>query len=324
MNMEKFFGVDVRSGDVVKTRIPIAEYNDGSPVSLPVFMARGQKDGPTVYVQAGIHGDELTAIEICRQFIARIDVSEISGTVVAVPVANVPAHTTRTRGFLHEERWMIDANRVFPGSAHGLLTERIVAGLFENFICQADMSVDLHSALDGCDIMPFVYLGNPKTHVAAEAFGTELLYTRTGTTLGTSDMSRSIDQQATKRGALCFSAEMGESRRVSHEYVETGVRGLFNVLAHMGMLQRAPVLPPTRTRFDRIAPVHTNRGGGLRMLVKMGTYVERDQPIAHVTDVFGDVTETVVAPDRGLILRAMRLGNVATGAEIAWVVNAQQ
>ena len=47
--------------------------------------------------------------------------------LVIVPVANVPSYLTRTRGYLHEERWPIDMNRVFPGSRSGLLSQRIAS-----------------------------------------------------------------------------------------------------------------------------------------------------------------------------------------------------
>ncbi len=63
----------------------------------------------------------------------------------------MPSHLTRTRGYLHEERWLIDINRIFPGNPEGLLTERIASILFESFVRQADVTIDLHSALDGCE-----------------------------------------------------------------------------------------------------------------------------------------------------------------------------
>src|SRR5690349_5954117 len=133
-----FLGVPVRTGEIVRSRIPIGEQLDGTPLTMPVVTIGGAKDGPTLYLQGGLHGDEMTGIEIARVVIKELDPSKLSGTVVCVPLANVPAHLTRTRGFLHEERWLIDVNRVFPGSAHGLLSERIADVLFNEFARPAD------------------------------------------------------------------------------------------------------------------------------------------------------------------------------------------
>src|SRR5262249_46772317 len=147
----------------------------------------------------------------------------VKGTFVAVPLVNLPAYLTRTRGYLNEERWLIDINRIFPGNAHGLLSERIGSVVFNEFLRNADVTLDLHSALDGCDIAPFVYIdpddNNGSTLAVREkcgrAFGTPYVYyKKRGSALGTSDTSRTMSTQAENIGKATFTAEMGESRRV--------------------------------------------------------------------------------------------------------------
>lgn len=323
-----YLDVPIRRGEVTKTRVTVGEFSDGSPVALPVVTIGGATDGPTLYLQAGIHGDELTGIEICRRALAEIRPAELSGNVVSIPVANLPSHLTRTRGFLHEERWLIDINRIFPGNPHGLLTERIANVLFEQFVRPADLTLDLHSALDGCDIAPFVYV-DPDDDAngtlgarerCALAFGTPYVYyKKRGTVFGTSDLTRSLGAQADAIRKAVIIAEMGESRRVSTAVVPLGVRGVRNVLSAMGMLA-APVAPsgPQR-RFWEIHLVHAERGGGLRLAVDLGAEVKLGDTLGEIVDVFGAVTETLRAPVDGFVLRAMRLGSVATGGEIVWI-----
>src|SRR5690349_20763685 len=101
-----YLGVPVKPGETIHQRVPIGEFADGGTVALPVVTISGRKDGPTLYLQAGIHGDEQTGIAICREALQGIAPDELAGTVVAIPVANVPSYLTRTRGFLHEERWL--------------------------------------------------------------------------------------------------------------------------------------------------------------------------------------------------------------------------
>jgi uncharacterized protein len=323
-----FLGVDAKPGTIARERVTIGEALDGSPVTLPVAVARGAADGPTLYLQAGLHGDELTGIDICRRVLAGLDPAAMRGTVVSVPLANPPAHRSRSRGSRHEERGPIDANRVFPGAPRGLQTERIVHVLFSEFVMAADFTLDLHSALDGCTIAPFVYIDpdDDETGTLAQrerlgrAFGTPYVYYKArGQKLGTSDMSRALRAQADAHGKASFSAEMGESTRVTAAYVPLGVRGVANVLHALGILDGEPDPVPDQRAFRTISLVHADHGGGLRWRVGLGHDVRAGQPIAEIVDVFGDPVEVVESPADGFLLRQMLLGAVATGAELAWV-----
>ena len=324
-----FLDVPVKRGEMTKARVPIGEFADGSPVALPVVTIGGAADGPTLFVMSGLHGDELTGVEILRRTLASLTPSEVvKGTFVAVPLVNLPSYLTRTRGYLSEERWLIDINRIFPGNAHGLLSERIANAVFNEFLRNADLTLDLHSALDGCYIAPFVYIDpDDDQHgtlgireKCARAFGTPYVYyKKRGAALGTSDLTRSMSNQADMIGKATFTAEMGESRRVSHDLVPLGVRGVRNVMSTLGMLSSPAEAPGTQRDFRELKLVHASHGGGLRMKVDVRDVVKAGQTIAEVVDVFGDPVETLTSPVDGFVLRAMRLGSIATGAEVAWI-----
>jgi predicted deacylase len=247
-----------------------------------------------------------------------------------VPLVNVPAHLSRARGFLHEERWLIDINRIFPGNAHGLLTERIAHVIFNEFVLPADFSIDLHSALDGCDMGPHAYIDPSDDETgtlairerAALAFGTPYVYDKKrGGKVGTSDMSRSLGAQADLARKAMISTDMGESRRVSAHLVPMGVRGIHNVMRVLGMEDGAPELDGPPRRFSTITVVHASRGGGLRLSVEIGADVRAGQPIGEIVDVFGEVVERVAAPVDAFVLRVMRLASISTGAEVAWLAS---
>lgn len=325
-----FLGVSAQPGTRATTRISIGSYADGAPVEIPVAVIRGRPPGPTLYIQAGLHGDELTGIDICRRVLVELDPERLSGTVVSVPLANPPAHRSRTRGAVNEERGPVDANRVFPGADGGLMTERIAHILFDEFVSHADLVLDLHSALDGCNIAPFVYIDPDddssgtleRREAAARAFGTPYLYYKgRGQKLGTSDMSRSLRAQADAAGIPSFSAEMGESRQVTADFVPLGVRGVNNVLRHLGIATGEPEVPETQRVFRTITLVHAREGGALRWHVDLENEVTKGQPIAELVDVFGQTVETLVSPMDGFVLRMMLFGSVATGAEVAWIAN---
>jgi predicted deacylase len=325
-----FLGVSAEPATRVHERVPVGQYADGSPVELPVAVVRGATAGPTLYLQAGLHGDELTGIDICRRVLAELDPPSMAGTVVCVPLANPPAHRSRTRGSVTEERGPIDANRVFPGNAAGLLTERIVSVLFDEFVVEADLVLDLHSALDGCTIAPFVYIDPDdddsgtltRREEAAKAFGTPYLYYKgRGQKLGTSEMARALRAQADAAGVPSFSAEMGESRRVTAAYVPIGVRGVHNVLRHLSIETGDPEVPDHQRSFRTITLVHAAAGGGLVWHRHLTDDVRAGEPIASIVDLFGEPVETVASPVDGFVLRKMLFGSVATGGEVAWIAS---
>ena len=327
-----FLGIEFEPKGITRARIPIGEFGDGTQVTLPIVAISGARDGPTLYVQAGLHGDEQTGIAVCRTFLGSLrdlDLGRLAGRLIVVPIANPPSHLTRSRGYLHEERRMVDLNRIFPGDPGGLLSERIASTLFEQFVRPSDFCVDVHSALDGCIIAPFVYVDPDDDDTGtlavrervALAFGAPFIYYRKrGTPFGTSDISRGLMAQADLIGKPAIIAEMGQSQVVTCDYVPIGVAGLHNVMRGLGMIDGEAVeqSPPPR-RFSHIELVHASRGGGLETTVSVGDTVTAGDHLGSIVDVFGQPIEEFRAPSSGFILRLMLWGTVATGAEIAWI-----
>jgi predicted deacylase len=324
-----FLGVDPRRSEVRRERVAVAQYADGSPVVVPVVAIRGAAEGPTAYLQAGIHGDEVTGIEVCRRLLASLDPTELRGTVVAVPIGNVPAYRNRSRSFLDEERGPIDMNRVFPGDPAGLLTERIAATLVEEFLRPADYAVDFHSALAGCTIAPCAYVSGAEGHPVrdvqerlAEAFGLGLICLQEGTTeFGHSNLTRSFCATAERAGVPAIIAEMGEAGRITAGVVELGVAGARRALAEMGNLAPDGAAPPLSARFRAIAFVHAERGGLVNHAVALGDRVEEGDMLGTVADPVGGEETPVVSPVGGIVLRLLTLGTCNVGAELAWVAH---
>ena len=61
-----FLGVRERPGTVLRRRVAVATWPDGSPLTLPILVATGAP-GPALYVQGGLHGDEIVGVEAARQ-----------------------------------------------------------------------------------------------------------------------------------------------------------------------------------------------------------------------------------------------------------------
>ena len=139
-----------------------------TPTELPIRVIRGKKNGPTVFISAAIHGDELNGIEIIRRF-KKLDIlKKLKGTVILVPIVNVYGIMTLSR-YLPDRR---DLNRSFPGSANGSLTSRVAKIFFDEIVKKCDLGIDLHTASIHKSNLPQVRtnVNNEYTFKLAKAF----------------------------------------------------------------------------------------------------------------------------------------------------------
>ncbi|MFT4931603.1 MAG: putative deacylase, partial [Natronomonas sp.] len=143
-------------GELARGYLDVTDLPTGTPERLPVIIAEGEGEGPTLWVTAAIHGDEVTGMAAALDVMDEQLPEELAGTVVCVPTLN-PAglrRTTRT-SYYHDE----DPNRHFPDAdaestrppkVQKLIDERV----YDRFADSADALLDLHTATVGS--MPFV------------------------------------------------------------------------------------------------------------------------------------------------------------------------
>src|ERR1041385_5314318 len=99
----------------------LAQLYTHTPLTLPVHVLCGAEPGPTLFVSAALHGDELNGVEVIRRVLKRFPLNQLRGTVLAVPIVNVYGVIQHSR-YLPDRR---DLNRVFPGSERGSLAARL-------------------------------------------------------------------------------------------------------------------------------------------------------------------------------------------------------
>jgi predicted deacylase len=127
-----------------------------------------------------------------------------------------------------------------------------------------------------------------------------------------------LARTAPDEGVPTIDPELGGAVGWDETSVEVGVRGVFNVLRHYGFLRGdTETEPQTRaTGFDRYgAP----KGGLIRLRQNLGESVEAGDALFDVTDVFGQHRATVSADADGVLWRARRLPQTATGEYVCSV-----
>lgn len=170
----EFEGGRVDPGETGEFRVPVSETYMGDPVRLPVTIINGAEPGPTAFLSAAIHGDELNGIEVVREVAQEWDHSDIRGTLVCLPVMNV-------QGFVAQERYLPiyerDLNRSFPGKEGSTSSNRIAHTIYRNFVEPCDCGLDFHTSTRGRTNAFHVRANMDDAAVArlARAFGTSII-----------------------------------------------------------------------------------------------------------------------------------------------------
>src|SRR5581483_6583222 len=92
-------------------------------LEVPYFDVRGEEDGPTLTVTAGVHGCEYSSIAAVGDVVRALEGQKLSGRVVAVPVVNTSAFSKRTPFVTPEDGKNL--NRCFPGNPDGTYSEAL-------------------------------------------------------------------------------------------------------------------------------------------------------------------------------------------------------
>ncbi len=61
---------EVLPGENLTIDLPIAQLYTHTPMTMPVHVIRGRREGPRLFVCAAIHGDEINGVEIIRRLLS--------------------------------------------------------------------------------------------------------------------------------------------------------------------------------------------------------------------------------------------------------------
>jgi len=281
--------------------LPISTRSDGSPFGLPLNVILGKEKGKTLVVEACIHGDETEGALAAVTLMKDIDPTLLTGTVIIVPVVNIRAYETGTRGN-PDERYNYDMNRLFPGNANGSVSQRIVHTYFNQIVKRADIVVSFHGGGGLFYLINRVMVSkDPKSIELAKAMGPDWKRLHESHHPGT------LLVECAQEGIPAVIAELGGAcNRLSEplmKNVDCFTRMLRNVMKHLGMIEGDAVYAK-EWEFLKGTNVRCRYGGLIIPTEKcrINTEVKEGDHIVSIVDLFGDELDKVLAPQDGTVL----------------------
>ncbi len=298
-------GQVIARGTHTSLDIPVAKLYTGTDIYIPVHVIRAKKDGPTMFVSAAIHGDELNGVEVVRRLIQAKNIKLSRGTLILVPMVNV-------YGVLSQSRYMPDRrdlNRSFPGSAKGSLAGRLANIFLEEIVSKCEYGIDLHTGAIHRSNLPQVRanLKDEVTRNLAECFGVPVL-------LNSDLRDGSLRHTAVDKGIRILLYEAGQALRYDEMSIRAGIQGVTNVLSELGMVKKKRSRKKlTPYIANNSAWVRAGESGFVNDLKQLGDAVVKGEVLAQIGSPFGDITDEVKATRSGIIIGKQNIPLVQEG-----------
>jgi predicted deacylase len=303
-----FGGITVPPGRSARVDVPVSKNYDFTDVVIPLKVLRGRGEGPTLFVSAGMHGDEVLGVEVIRRVLSSRIVKGIKGTLITIPVVNALAFNSKSR-YLPDRR---DLNRCFPGAEKGSLGAQIAHILLREVISKCTHGIDIHTGAIHRPNYPQIRacLDSNEIVELAQAFNAPVI-------LDAPLRDGSLREAAVKFGIPTLVYEGGEALRYDEQAIRVAVLGIFSVMRHIGMLPEKKKLSRYDLKKSHVACssywVRANNSGVLRTRKGNGAIVKKNEWLGTISDPFGLENHKVLAKESGIIIGRTNLPLVNNG-----------
>ncbi len=290
-------GQEVLPGARARLEWSASQTFSGSEVVSPVIVVHGLRPGPVLCLTAGIHGDELNGVEIVRRVIHDVDPSQLSGTLIGVPIVNLFGFSRGSR-YLPDRR---DLNRFFPGTRVGSIASRIAHSFFDSVVKHCEAVVDFHTGSFDRSNLPQVRadLRSPDVLAFAGKFGaTPVLHSA-----GAKGMLRTA---ASRVGIPAVTFESGAPSLLQIPEIEASVRSIDALLYELGMTADAPARSEPQAIFYDSQWVRADSGGLLISSLTLGDRVAAGQTLGIVVDPINNIEREIKSPVNGRVIGMAR------------------
>ncbi len=261
-----------------------------------------KQDMKRISIVTGIHGDELEGQYVCFELQRRIlqDKEKLTGIVDIYPAMNPLGIDSITRGI---PAFDLDMNRIFPGSMDGSMMEHLAACIIED-VKDSDCVLDIHASNIYLTEIPQIRINELHQDMLlpmAQDANVDLIWVHGASTVLEATFAHSLNCV----GTPVLVVEMGVGMRITQEYGEQLIDGIFHLMKQMGIWngEVKPVRQPIISRDpEDVSYLNASVSGIFLSSVKHGARLQKGQRIGRIVDPLrGNVLDEVQAPEDGML-----------------------
>lgn len=326
--MIKIGGVEAQKGERVTGFLEAGKMANGCTLKIPVIIVNGKEEGPTLWLNGAVHGDELNGIIAIRRIAFDTEPDKLKGSLICTPVCNLVAFQAKHKLSNFD---YLDLDQQFPGNPNGCHSERIAYLLFEQIKNNASYLINFHtlgrhSLARPYTVFKLVSEANKKVleevENVAKVFGV-YLNCKVDITAPSSELPGSrmgaLDVNCIKNGVPAFMAEMGSGGRFEQENIEIAYQGIKNVMNYLKMIPGESQGIKEQIIMSKRDFIRCNEAGFAFMKAKPYDFVKKGSTLACLTDFFGNTVEEIIAPRDCYVIAVLFDPVVNTGDLIALI-----
>jgi predicted deacylase len=302
-----------RAGEIVEGSIEVTKHAGGNDLLIPFTIINGINDGPCFWINGGIHGDEPEGVLTCSILRKKIDPKNLSGSLVLMPVMNIPAMEAASRGN-PLDTFSYDMNRIYPGKENGYLSERIAHEHKKWLTKTADIEISIHSGGSHSYLSETIFAtqdtnAQELARAMGEAWDLSLYAIRP---------SGSPMTVMAELGKPAITVELGGRSSTApgafQKVGDTLSDAALNIMKHYKMIEGQAKYASKRYKGHQQALLAPNSGVFLPANnVKFHNLMKKGDLIAKIIDYKGNEISSLYAPEDGMIFGLRALPNVTTG-----------
>ncbi|WP_413734994.1 succinylglutamate desuccinylase/aspartoacylase family protein [Sodalis sp. RH21] len=290
-------------------------------LQLPWFDIVAPEPGPALAIIAGMHPNEVAAMEAALRLKTYFGQTLERGSVAILPILNMPGLYSHAEFVCPVDNK--NMNFLAPGDPQGSFSEVLVDRVLNGWAKDATVVIDLHGGDLREVVAKFVMCqltGEPEfdavTRALAHQFDADAIVEFAADQ--TNNRGRATNELPWL-GRHAVMAEGGANGILDEENTLFHVNGVANIARHLGLTRDAPAPRVRRNQVvSNFFKVEAPASGRLYLDVAAGETVSGGQRLGAVHDLFGAWLADIIAPSSGLILMIVN-HNITSRGE--WLIS---
>ena len=273
-----------------------------------------------ISIVTGTHGDELEGQYVCYELQRRIRERPdcLKGIVDVYPALNPLGIDSITRGI---PAFDLDMNRIFPGAENGSMPEYIAARIVDD-LSGSDMVIDIHASNIFLKEIPQVRINTLSRDVLvpyAKKLNVDYIWVHAAATVLESTLAYSLNSI----GTPTLVVEMGVGMRITKEYGNQLVDGIFALMKDMGIWAGETITPkePIISEDGEVSFINAGVSGVFVPAVEHWEDVKQGEHIGDILNpLTGEIAEQILSPTDGIVFTLREYPIVSEGSLIARIL----